>query len=148
MAKKPSKTAEKSVIDLQAETLVGDIRDNVIGILKDHGIWKVLKEQQQSQIAIAAANIAENVVQKTASIIAGRGFAAIHAKLTQITVKGDLKLVLEAAKGVQGQDDLIKHEGSGVTVVLKDINQFLGQRSEPDIDADEPSLPMEEDEED
>lgn len=147
MAKKTPKE-DKSAIDVQAATLVGDIRDSIIGILKDHKIWKELKEQQQSEIAMAASNIAENVVQKTASIIAGRGFPAIHATLEQITVKGGLKLVLKAAKGVQGQDDLIKHEGSGVTVVLKDINQFLGQRSEPEIDADEPTLPMEETDED
>jgi hypothetical protein len=141
MAKKqPSKSAQKDSIDVQAATLVGDVRDEILSIFKSHGDWKKLKEAQQRDIASGAQDVAERTVTRMADIIAGRGFKSIHATLASVMVKDGLKLVLTASKGVDGRGDLLDHQGNGVTVVIKDINAYLGQRSEPAIDKDEPGM--------
>lgn len=102
MAKKKTEatTAEtnsgKEKIDVQAATLVGNIRDEILGLFKSHGEWKKLKEAQQRDIAAGAEAIAKEIVRKSAEIIAGRGFKAIHGTLAQITVKDGLKMVVTA----------------------------------------------------
>jgi len=138
--KKHDKPATKEAIDVQATTLAGDIRDEILGIFKSHGDWKHLKEAQQRDIAAGATDVAERAVSRMANIIAGRGFKSIHATLASVMVKDGLKLVLTASKGVEGRGDLLDHQGNGVTVVIKDINAYLGQRSEPDIQRDEPTM--------
>lgn len=140
MSKKKAHTDTKEAIDVQATTLAGDIRDEIIGIFKQHGDYKKLKEAQQRDIASSATDVAERAVSRMANIIAGRGFKSIHATLASVMVKDGLKLVLTASKGVEGRGDLLDHQGNGVTVVIKDINAYLGQRSEPDIDRDEPTM--------
>ena len=132
--------ARHQAIDIQAATLAGDIRDEILSIFKSHGEWSKLKEGKQRDLASGAEAIAENAVSRMADIIAGRGFKSIHATLASVMVKDGLKMVLTASKGVDGRGDLIDHQGNGVTVVIKDINTYLGQRSEPDIQRDEPPL--------
>lgn len=135
--------AGKDKIDVQAATMVGDIRDKFLNIIKQHGEWKKLKEGQQKDIVAAAENVAKEVVRGVSDIVAGRGFKSISGTLEQVTVKDGLKLVIKASKMVDARRDLIDHQGGGITVVIKDINQYLGQRSEPEIDEDEPALPLE-----
>ena len=134
------KHSNKERIDVQASTLVGDLRDDILSIFKSHGDWKKLKEAQQRDIASGAHDVASRALVRMADIIAGRGFKSIHATLASVMVKDGLKLVLTASKGVEGRGDLLDHQGNGVTVVIKDINAYLGQRSEPEIDKDEPAL--------
>jgi hypothetical protein len=139
--KKPEPKGEtKEAIDIQATTLAGDIRDDILSIFKSHGDWGKLKEAKQRDLAAGATDIAERAVSRMADIIAGRGFKSIHATLSSVMVKDGLKMVLTASKGVDGRGDLIDHQGNGVTVVIKDINTYLGQRSEPDIQRDEPEM--------
>jgi hypothetical protein len=139
-AKTKERVEPKEHIDTQASTLVGDLRDDILGIFKSHGDWKKLKEAQQRDIATGAHDVASRALVRMADIIAGRGFKSIHATLASVMVKDGLKLVLTASKGVEGRGDLLDHQGNGVTVVIKDINAYLGQRSEPEIDKDEPVM--------
>lgn len=41
---------------------------------------------------------------------------------------------------VEARRELMDHQGGGITVVITDINPYLSQRSEPEIDLDEPKL--------
>jgi hypothetical protein len=43
--------ADKENIDLQAATLVGDIRDQVLSLFKNHADWKHMKETSQRDVA-------------------------------------------------------------------------------------------------
>lgn len=143
----PAKTvqeteADKKPIDLQAATLVGDTRDQILELFKEHAYWKGFNETKQREIVNRASNMAEELMRKMAEIIAARGFSSIPATLKQVVIKDGLKMVLEASKMIDCRRDLIDHQGGGVTVVLKDISPFLGHRSEPKIDKDQPELPI------
>lgn len=72
--KKTTETAaqvnlQKEKIDVQAATLVGTVRDDILGIFKNHGDWKKLPEGKQRDIAHAAEQLAKQVVRKSAEII-------------------------------------------------------------------------------
>jgi hypothetical protein len=144
--KKPADDKEKT--DIQAATLVGDIRDQILALFKQHADWNTMKESKQSDVAESCKFIAEEVVRKTAQIVAGRGFKSLHCTLAQLVVKDGLKLVLTASKGAEGRHELLEHQGGSVTVVLTDINPYLGHRNEPSIDKDEPGMFDEEESDD
>lgn len=147
--KKPTETAaqadlKKSKIDVQAATLVGTVRDDILGIFKNHGDWKKIPEGKQRDIAHAAEQLSKEVVRKAAEIVAGRGFQSIHGTLESVTVKDGLKMVVKASKMVESRRELMDHQGGGITIVLSDISPYTTQRSETEIDLDQPSLPIDE----
>lgn len=132
---------DKKKIDQQAATLVGKTRDDMMAIFKSHTEWKKIPEAKQRDIAAACEHIAKEVVRRSANIIAGRGFKFIPCTLAAVNVKDGLKMTLTASKSAAGRDDLIEQQGGSVTVVLTDISPYMSNRSEPEIDPDEPVLP-------
>lgn len=150
MSKKKSKTkedAKKDKIDVQAATLVGSVRDDILSIFKNHGDWKKLPEAKQRDLASGAEAIAKDVVRKSAEIIAARGFPAIHGQLQSVMVRDGLRLVVTVSKSVDCRRDLMDKQGGAITLVLSDTSEYVTERSEPEIDLDQPELPMEEDDE-
>lgn len=137
--------ASKEKIDVQAATLVGNIHDDILSIIKNYCDWKKLPEAKQRDIASASESVAKNVVRRSANIIAGRGFKAVHGTIKQVVVKDGLKIVIEASGQSDGRHDLTDSQGGSVTLVLCDTGAFHAQRSEPEIDQDEPALPLEKD---
>lgn len=132
--------ADSEKIDVQAAKLVGTVRDEMIGIFKNHADWKKIPEAKQRDIAHACEQLSKDVVRKVAQIVAGRGFPSIHGMLQAVNVKDGLKLTVTASKSVECRRELMDHQGGGITIVLADINPFLRERSEPEIDPDQPSL--------
>lgn len=53
-------------------------------------------------------------------------------------------MVVTASKMVESRRELMDHQGGGITIVLSDISPYTTQRSEPEIDPDQPSLPIDE----
>jgi hypothetical protein len=138
----PNHKEENAVIDVQAATLVGGIRDQILTIFKNHADWKKIPEAKQRDIAEAAEYTAKDVVRRSAKIIAGRGFKSVNGTVKQVAVKDGLKIVIEASGQSPHRHDLMDSQGGGVTIVLSDIAPFMSQRSEPEIDVDEPTLPI------
>lgn len=95
MAKKkvtaPAKPESKEKIDVQAATLVGTIRDDIIGIFKNHGGWKQLPEAKQKDIAHSAKQLAKDVVRKnevaTAKAEAAKAVAVAQGEADSRTIK-------------------------------------------------------------
>lgn len=137
-----NKPKEKDKIDIQAATLVGDIRDQILTLFKQHADWKNFPEAKQKDVIASCTYSAEVMVRRTAEIVAGRGFKSLHCTLEQIVIKDGLKLVLKASKMAEGKTELMEHQGGSVTVVLTDINPYLGHRNKPEIDKDQPELPI------
>lgn len=147
MSKKQKKTvadknADKEKIDVQAATLVGNIRDEIITLFKSHADWKKMPETKQRDVAASAEALAKKVVRKAAEIIAGRGFKSVHGTIKQVVIKDGLKIVIEASGQSEGRHDLADSQGGSVTLVLCDTGEFHSKRSEPEIDVDEPGLPL------
>lgn len=145
MSKKKDAALEKEAtekIDVQAATLVGTIRDEILSLVKNHCDWKKMNENKQREIANVSENIAKSVVRKSANIIAGRGFKSVNGTIKQVVVKDGLKIIVEASGQTPHRHDLIDSQGGSVTMVLSDISPYLANRSEPEIDVDEPALPF------
>lgn len=148
MTKKKEKLTAEEIsqsedkIDVQAATLVGTIRDEMLAVFKSHADWKKMPEAKQRDVAASYEHLSKEVIRRASNIIAGRGFQAIHCTLSSIAVKDGLKLVLTASKMVEARRELMDHQGGGVTLVITDINPYMQNRSEPDIDEDEPALPL------
>lgn len=134
---------DKEKIDVQAATLVGTIRNEMLSVFKNHADWKKMPEAKQRDVANSCESLAKDVVRKTANIIAGRGFKSIHGTIKQVVIKDGLKIVVEASGQSEGRHDLADSQGGSVTLVLCDTGAFHAQRSEPEIDEDEPKLPIE-----
>lgn len=133
--------AEKK-IDVQAATLVGTVRDDILSIFKNHGEWKKLPEAKQRNLAEGAESIAKDLVHRCAGIIAARGFKAVHGQLVSVNVKDGLKMTITASKNVECRQELIDQQGGAITLVLSDTTEYVTERSEPEIDLDEPTLPL------
>ena len=67
--KKHDKPEPKDAIDVQATTLAGDIRDEILNIFKSHGDWKRMKEAQQRDVAASATDVAERAVSRMANVV-------------------------------------------------------------------------------
>lgn len=139
----PKLPEDEKKIDVQAAILVGTIRDQILSLIKAHCDWKKIPEAKQRDIAESSEHTAKDVVRRSANIIAGRGFKAVHGTIDQIVVKDGLKIVVKASNMADGKNDLIASQGGSVTLVLADISPYMANRSEPAIDEDEPRLPLE-----
>lgn len=133
-------THDEEKIDLEAKVLLGNTRDEILGLFKQKADWKTFKQAQQEEIVKSCEYLAREMIRKISNIIASRGFKAFHCTLESVMIKDGIKAVLKASKNAEGIDTLLRSQGGSVTVVLTDINPYLGQRNKPEIDKDEPSL--------
>lgn len=133
--------AEKGKIDVQAATLVGNVRDDFLGVFKTHGDWKKMNEGKQREVAAICENIAKDVVRRSSNIIAARGHKTVQGVIKGITVKNGFVVKVEVNNQVENRHGLLDSDGGSITMVLSDIAPYLASRSEPEIDEDEPALP-------
>ena len=127
-------------IDADAAVLLGNTRDEILGLFKNKADWKSMKESQQQEVVKSCEYLALQMIRKISNIVASRGFKAFHCTLESVMAKDGIKAVLKASKNAEGIDELFHSQGGSVTVVLTDINPYLGQRNKPEIDKDEPVL--------
>lgn len=149
MAKKKEEVADEDQqkIDLEATVLFGNTRDDILNLFKQKADWGSMKENQQKEVIASCEHIAKEIVRRASNIIAARGFRSFHCTLDSVTIKDGIKIVLKASKNAEGRQSLLESQGGSVTVVMSDINQYLGQRNAPKIDKDQPDLGLEDDDE-
>lgn len=140
-AKEAADKPAKDKIDVEAATLVGNVRDDILSVFKTHADWKKIPEGKQREVAQVTENIAKDVVRRASGIIAARGFKKVNATLDKIVIKDGIQLQLSASHHDQNKDELFNSQGGAVTIVLSDIAPYMQNRSEPEIDEDEPTLP-------
>jgi hypothetical protein len=126
---KPS--AEAEAINLQTETLRGDIRDAVLTEFKQiPKPWQQSSEEDQERMIRRATDIADQLVRRAIDIIAERGLPALPIEVGKITVDG------AACKGTfecyADDDNLlrIRHlQGSRAMFVLASPARFNGEQA-------------------
>lgn len=142
----PAQQDNDEKIDKDAAVLLGNMRDDILNLFKQKADWKGMKEAQQKEVVASCEYIARELIRRTSNIIASRGFKAFHCTLDSVTIKDGIKIILKASKNAEGRQSLLESQGGSVTVVMTDINPYLGQRNKPEIDEDEPSLLPKDDE--
>jgi hypothetical protein len=128
-----------------SETLTGDVRDEIIALLKRISVWDTLSEYQQHSAVSAATETATKLVHTAVRLIAADGRQPIMAKVESVAVKKDIKATLTIAKSDPLRHQLADSTGKEVVLVVADIAPFRGERGAVEITPDEPELPMGED---
>lgn len=120
---------------LQADTLRGDIRDQILAEFKHlPDAWQKMTEDQQACAIHRADQIAEELVAGAVAAIAPRGFSNIIASMEQFTRKDGLKVVLKAAATVDAITKLAEHGMNAVVLVLAEPAKFMGERKPAETD--------------
>lgn len=129
------------------ETLTGDIRDFLLGHLRDmKKPWPQMSEKEQNDKIWAAENAARSIVSKAVNIISAHGFDKVHVQVGKFTVK-DGQIKAEFVTPATDENLIsIKHAGLAV-LVLADPAVFEGQKEEAKADPDEPGLGLDDDRE-
>lgn len=133
-----------AVPDLTVETLTGDIRDFLLGHLRDmQKPWAQMSERDQNDVIWAATNAASSMIFKAVNLIAAHGFDKVHVQVGKFTVKdGQIKAEF-TTNATDASLISIRHAGSAV-LVLADPAVFEGQRDAAKADPDEPEMPFDE----
>lgn len=123
--------ADSTALKLARETLTGDIRDLILGDLKDSKTalpWHLRSEAEQSDMIERVTKLAEGIVERAVKIIAADGRPTIVATLKKAGTNG------EFIEGVVrfGKSDALRHEfidaaGSEVLMVVCGSEAYQGQ---------------------
>lgn len=133
-----------SLAEFVTDTLVGDLRDALLGRLKAMPKpWTTMSEGEQQSLIDGCTNAARTLVALAAQIIAANGQPHIVATLEQVLIKDGAKLVLKASRHTPEIHDFIDAAGATVVLALADTQSFGGERSPAKPDPDEPELPVE-----
>ena len=132
----------RTVPQMTVETLTGDIRDFLLGHLRDmQKPWAQMSEREQNDKIYAATNSARSTLSAAVNLIAAHGFDKVHVQVGKFTVKdGQIKAEFTTA-ATDASLISIRHAGSAV-LVLADPAVFEGEQGKAEADPDEPSLPM------
>lgn len=131
-------------------TMVGDLRDLVIQILKDPKFtgkaWQDMKETEQKDVTHKIVSRVESSVIRAVDVIRASGQPNIKALIKQVTVKDGVKIALECSKAHERLHELVDAQGDHVLLVLTDEEEYVGERAPVEYDKDEPELPIDEEE--
>lgn len=133
--------SKTETLDLQAETLSGDIRDMLLTHIRSMETpWSKLSEDQQRDRIEACATAGRDLVRKSVKLVAHRGFAHMPITLKDWTVKDGIQLKVAAADTVEEITKLAEHRSGHALIVFASSSAFLGARSEPEPEPDQPEI--------
>lgn len=132
-----------NTVEMQAETLSGDIRDQYLDILRGMDEpWTKLSEHQQKRIIGNIEKLSRDVVRGSVDIVAHTGFEYMLVTTGEWTVKDGIKLKVNASGSVEDITKLAEHGGGSAVLVFADAGEYFGQRAEAKADKDQPDLPI------
>lgn len=128
-------------LDLQAETLSGDIRDVLLTHIRSMETpWSKLSEAQQADKIYACEKAGRDLVRRAVNLVSDRGFAHLQVQLQDWTVKDGIKLKVGAAASVEAITKLAEHQSQSAVLVFASTSDFLNARTEVQADPDQPDL--------
>lgn len=131
-------------IDLQDETLTGDIRDFLLSHLRDmQKPWAKMSQAEQRAKVELAEKAAENLVKTALEKIAGRGLPFMAITVGKFTCDGaEMKGTYTA---YASDENLLRARHLSerrALFVLADPDLYFGERHAAKTDPDEPDLPL------
>lgn len=137
----------KTIEDLAAETLSGDIRDALLTHVRSMETpWSKMSEKAQSDKIYAISNAAENLVRRAVKIIAAQGHEPMFGRIAKFTVKDEIKAELIAGSSVQNIEKVAENISQPCIIIFANPDQFIGQKADAKPDPDQPDLIDDEDE--
>lgn len=137
---------EKSIEDMAADTLAGDLRDMMLTHIRSmENPWSKMSERQQEDKIFAVTRACESAVRRGVAILAARDMPHISATISKFTVKDGIKAELVAASSVANIEKMAEFQNEPALLVFASPEAYLGARSEAKPDPDQPELPVDED---
>lgn len=135
--------ADKSLEEMTAETLSGDLRDVMLTHIRSMQTpWSKLSEQAQADKIYAITNATETIVRRAVSIIASKGDEPIFGRIAKFTVKDEIKAELVASSSVGNIEKIAENIGQPAIIIFANPDQFIGQKADAKPDKDQPDLPI------
>jgi hypothetical protein len=134
----------EAALDLAAKTLSGDLRDQLLELVRDlREPFHKIGESQQEKYVARVSFMVDALIERVVALVAAADFPAIPALLKQATLKDAIEAKVELSRYHESRHLLMDAAGSKVLIVLADADQFHGARGPAKIDKDEPELPVE-----
>lgn len=132
-----------NTLELQADTLAGDIRDGVLDLLRGmEKPWTKLAEHEQRNRIYAATNLARRAVRGSVKLVAERGLDAIEVAVGPTTLDEDIKIKVVAPRTEDAATAIVKHGRGTAVLCFTSAGAFFGERAEALADLDQPELPI------
>lgn len=120
----------KSIDDVKADTLVGDVRDLILQEMRDAKEalpWTVRSEKQQGEMIERADRFARGIVARVVNLVAAGNNPAVPVSVKQWTVSDELKIQLSGAASHVNVTAMIDGGNIGF-LVFADKEPFQGER--------------------
>lgn len=130
-------------LDLQVETLSGDIRDSLLTHLRDmKSGWAMMGERDQRAKIGVLERAAEDLVRKVVNLVSGTQYPEIEATVGPVKLDKGVEIKLATVDTVENITALAKHGKARAVLVLVDPKIFYGEREPAEVDPDEPTMDM------
>lgn len=128
--------------EFESGSLVGDIRDGLLDIVKHRPKpWAQMSQDEQQDLAKALENIARVVIRKVVLIVAEEDEVSVTATLKGYSVKGDTFVLKAEAKGDEDTaTQLFRLDGHDVVLISADAKRFMANKKPAVIDPDQRAL--------
>jgi hypothetical protein len=129
-------------IDLNTDTLSGDVRSAIMDKVRGNSMMAMLTEAQQRAFAHEIDELARYLVREAVNLIAADGMPVIRAKCGEVKRRKDGDI--EAKFGLKGDDEqrhqLFDATNSPILVIVADHERYIGEQAPEPIDPDQPGL--------
>lgn len=130
-------------LDLQVDTLTGDIRDVLLGHLRDMKVgWSMMGERDQRAKIGVMERAAEDLVRRVVNVVSGTQYPEIEATVGPVKLDKGVEIKLATVDTVENITALAKHGKARAVLILVDPKIFYGEREPAKADPDEPSMDM------
>jgi len=134
---------EGGEIDLQLDTLMGDIRDEMLSRVKHlKATWNLLGESEQHEVANGLELFARSLIRKTVGALNKHEFPHAVVTLSEFRVKGgkDIEAKIACPNIELNREALGNHVGDMCMLVMADSETFFAERAPVKTDPDQPGL--------
>lgn len=131
----------EDTIEMVADTLTGDMRDAILGIVKAQPAgWMLMSQMQQREYASHIEKVCDDIVRRAVKLIAAEGRRCIVATLEQYVEKDGIKATLKMFARPETVQALHEAVGGEVLLVAASADGFRGERAPAAVDEDQRPL--------
>lgn len=137
---------EGGEIDLQLDTLMGDIRDEMLSRVKHlKATWNLLSEAEQHEVANGLELFAKSLIRKVVGALNKHEFPHAVVKLSEFKVKGgkDIEAKISCPNIELNREALGNHVGDMCMLMMVDSETFFSERAPVKTDPDQPGFDLE-----
>lgn len=134
----PSVPIDGDALELNAETLTGDIRDSILAILRAMEVgWRFLPERDQRERIRWVEERSADLVRQVMGIVIAYDFPAVPVTLGKVTLDKSVDVRVSAENELPNVMALANHQHRRAVLVLVDPDEFKGERAPAKADPDQ-----------